>query len=614
MTQLSRSSQTLRTTIAVTALIALLILAFAVIKGLRDGAKTRETQQRQQVAILLQQALDLRADGNAQAALEAYRRVLVVDPENKNALDGISDLLDAGTTDAPPPVTPVAVAPIPSAPETPLNPISVIWADANSLSTQGRWAEAIDRLLQVQARVDQLQAEDPEFDPQALRDMLYTAYASLGMEKSNAGSLEEAVSLFDRALDIRPDEVQIRTVRDVTAQYVDALTYWYADWPRAIELLSRIYAGNPSYRDVRQKLQEAHLEYGDSLSRTGAWCEAAEQYAQAITVQNALGLEQKQTEFQTLCDQGAGAPVAEGDNGALAGDADTGAPIGSESGTGGTGAAPAPAAGTGRILYSAVDPVDGRSRIFAQPVTANVRPVLLVEDASQPDLQPAGKRIAFRSTRGDLGGLGGFDPGTELRIRFSTFTEDSLPSWNPNGDRIVFASNREGDRRWRVYLTWADGKGVAEVLDFGNTPSWHPSQDRIAFQGCDPTGNRCGLWSMTAAAGDRLPLTQQPGDTRPAWSPDGALLFFMSRDRHGNWEIYRLSVADGAVTRMTTSNSNDVLPAVSPDGTQVAFLSDRDGSWKIWLMPVTGGAPSPLTTLAGTLSPDWSQHSVQWVR
>ena len=72
-----------------------------------------------------------------------------------------------------------------------------------------------------------------------IRDRLYTAYASLGTEKSNEGSLEEAVSLFDRALEIRPNEVEIRTVRDVTAQYVDALTYWFADWPQAIELLSR---------------------------------------------------------------------------------------------------------------------------------------------------------------------------------------------------------------------------------------------------------------------------------------------------------------------------------------------------------------------------------------
>lgn len=601
-TPFSRFPNWLRLTIGAATVLAVLILAFSVVKGLRDGARLRETQQRQQVGILIQQALDFQSDGDSSAALEAYRQVLILDPENVNALDGIGALLSAGTV-ASTPIAPVAVAPTPTLPQTPLNPMTVVWADAQSLAGEGRWAEAIDRLLQVQAKQEQLKAELPSFDPQQVRDMLYTAYASLGMEKSNAGSLEEAVSLFDRALEIRPDEVQIRTVRDVTAQYVDALTYWFADWPRAIELLSRIYEGNPGYRDVRQKLQTAHLEYGASLSREGNWCEAADHYAQAIAVQNALGLEEKQVEFQILCDSGAGIEVAEDGTGA--------------EGEGGTPSAPGggvAVGGTGRILYSAVDPVDGRSRIFAQPVTANVRPVLLVEDASQPNLQPAGRRIAFRSTRGDLGGLGGSDPGTDLRIRFSTYIEDSLPSWNPAGDRIVFASNREGDRRWRIYVTWADGKGVAEVMDYGNGPSWHPSQDRIIYQGCDPSGNACGLWTMTSAATDRVPLTAQPGDTRPVWSPDGSYVLFMSRERHGNWEIYRLTVATGEVLRLTVNNSNDVLPTVSPDGSQLAFLSDRDGSWKLWLLPVGGGTPRALAAITGALSPDWSLHSIQWVR
>lgn len=602
--QPTRFPRWLRLTIGVAALLAVLILVFAVVKGLRDGTQQLETQRRQQIAILSQQAVDFQSDGDSPAALEAYRQILLLDPENASALDGIGTLLSVDSASMPVvPVAPVAVAPTPSSPQTPLNPMNVVWADAQSLAQEGRWAEAIDRLLQVQAKQTQLKTEDPTFDPQQLQDQLYTAYASLGMEKSNAGSLEEAVSLFDRALEIRPDEVQIRTVRDVTAQYVDALTYWFADWPKAIDLLTLIYEGNPSYRDVRQKLQEAHLEYGDSLAKEGNWCEAADQYAQAIVVQNALGLGEKQTEFQILCDSGAGIEATE-----------EGTPMPGEEGTPAAGSSAVAASGTGRILYSAVDATDGRSRIFAQPVTANVRPVLLVEDASEPNLQRAGRRIAFRSTRGDLGGLGGSDPGTDLRIRFSTFTEDSLPSWNPAGDRIVFASNREGDRRWRVYITWADGKGVADVLDFGNTPSWHPTQDRIVYQGCDPTGNGCGLWTLTSAATSRTSLTSQPGDTRPTWSPDGTYVLFMSRDRHGNWEIYRLTVATGEVLRLTTNNSNDVLPTVSPDGTQIAFLSDRDGSWKIWLLPIAGGIPRALAPITGTLSPDWSLHSIQWVR
>jgi TolB protein len=581
--------------------LAIFLVLFLALRGVQDGRRQVEAQQRQQIAIYLQAADDALAEGNPFAALDAYRQVLILDPNNQDAVNGIRGLPIESVSMALPTATPTP-PPTPIPTPTPEDTLALVWADAQQRYSAGQWAEAIDLLRQ-------LRLGDPDFQAGDVEEMLYMAFITLATERLNSGSLEEAVSLFDRALELRPNAADIRQTRDVTADYVDALTYWFADWEQVIELLSELYQSNPGYRDVRQRLQTAHMEYGDLLARQGEWCAAAQEYTAAIQVQNAPGLQAKQVEFQTLCTEGPAQAAAEtpdpsGLNGA--------APVPTaQSSTAAPGAASG-GLGVGRILYSAQDVVDGRYRIYAQPVAASVRPVVLVEDAMQPSLRGDGQRLAFRNMRGDARGVGSFDPATSLRLRFTAFAEDNDPSWSPDGNQLVFASNREGDRRWRIYTVWADGNDNGTSLVFGQYPDWHPSQDLIVYKGCDERGNRCGLWTMNSGGGNQNQLTSVPGDSHPAWSPDGRFVVFMSAERDGNWEIYRVEVQSGAITRLTNSPGIDGIPTVSPDGSRVAFLSNRDGSWDIWVMPITGGTAQKLAPITGAL-PDWFESVIRWV-
>jgi tetratricopeptide (TPR) repeat protein len=588
--------------IGLATVLAIFIMIFLLLRGYQDGVRQAEAQRRQQIGIFMQVAEDALSDGDPQAALDAYRRVLILDPENETAIGGmnrtvaeISNLANrpierSGSVAAPAP-TPALPTPTP----TTTNPIEVIWADAEDFYTAGRWEEAINRLLQMRII-------DVDFERSEVEEKLFTAYTSLASEKVNSGGLEEAVVLFDRALEFRPDLLEIRAMRDMTAQYVDVLTYWHVDWPKVIQLLSELYLREPGYLDVRQRLHRAHMEYADTLARQSEWCSAAEQYGEAIAVQNAPGLAQKEDEFQKLCTQQPANSAEEG---------------GSPAPESGTVVAPIPPTtagnlGSGRILYSSRDPVDGRHRVYAQPLTTGVSPVMLVEDATQPDLRRDGQRLVFRNLRGDQRGLGSFDPGSGLRLRFTYFAEDSQPSWNPEGNRLVFASDREGDRRWRIYTAWADGNDSGTGLGYGHEPSWHPQSDRIVFRGCDARGNGCGLWLMNSGGGDRAPLTNVPGDGHPAWSPDGRFVVFMSAERGGNWDLYRVDVQSGAIVQLTNDPAIDGIPAVSPDGSRVAFLSNRDGSWKIWIKPLAGGPEQVLSPINGEL-PDWMAEKIQWV-
>jgi TolB protein len=79
-------------------------------------------------------------------------------------------------------------------------------------------------------------------------------------------------------------------------------------------------------------------------------------------------------------------------------------------------------------------------------------------------------------------------------------------------------------------------------------------------------------------------LTRDPASEGIAsWSPDGKRLVFSS-DRDGDWDLYLLSLANGAARRLTSDPGTDTFPAWSPDGKAIAFVSDRSGNADIYLM------------------------------
>ena len=82
-------------------------------------------------------------------------------------------------------------------------------------------------------------------------------------------------------------------------------------------------------------------------------------------------------------------------------------------------------------------------------------------------------------------------------------------------------------------------------------------------------------------------LTNGPYDHRePHWSPDGSKIA-LSSDRDGTYGIYELSVASGAVTRLTDGEGNEYGPAYGPDGRSVAYMTDGEEAG-LWVMRAPG--------------------------
>lgn len=269
----------------------------------------------------------------------------------------------------------------------------------------------------------------------------------------------------------------------------------------------------------------------------------------------------------------------------------------------------APVALQGRLFYSLE--ADGLSSIFEIGVSASSPVALIIEQARQPALFAQSDMLAFSSQRPDMLGLGGISLATGERYRYTYNLEDSLPRWNAAGDRLLFSSTREGDRRPRIYRVEVHDTVAADTLRAGMDADWSALDDRIIFKGCDGTGNACGLWLMDGSGANAVALTNVVADSRPRWSPDGTHVLFMSDGRDGNWEIYMIRLADGTVMRMTEEPGEDGLPVFSPGGDSMAWVARRDGSWGIYVQTLPDGLPVRIHTFGGEY-PNWLEQGIDW--
>jgi hypothetical protein len=106
---------------------------------------------------------------------------------------------------------------------------------------------------------------------------------------------------------------------------------------------------------------------------------------------------------------------------------------------------------------------------------------------------------------------------------------------------------------------------------------------------------------------DLVNLTQNPAfDGSPSWSPDGSKIAFSS-ERNGVLDIYIMTAAGSLLANLTNHSAPDFTPAWSPDGSQIAFASERDGNAEVYVMNANGTESMNLTRGPGQEhDPAWS--------
>lgn len=246
----------------------------------------------------------------------------------------------------------------------------------------------------------------------------------------------------------------------------------------------------------------------------------------------------------------------------------------------------------GKQLMYVAQSADGSGDLFIRDLeTKKDRAILHSESAEMfPKFSPDGKSVVVQHKVGGNAEICIVSAqGGEVQNLTNNPARDIQPAWSPDGSKIAFASNREGNYDvFPLYLMNADGTNQHRIYAsyaINGFPSWSPSGTEIVFAN-DKEDNRTGNFELfliepeTVNAEKRLTFHARY-DIEPAFSPDGRRIAFAS-NADGNWEIYVVNSDGTGLLRLTRNPASEANPSWSPDSTKLIFSSDRSGRFALY--------------------------------
>ena len=234
-----------------------------------------------------------------------------------------------------------------------------------------------------------------------------------------------------------------------------------------------------------------------------------------------------------------------------------------------------------------------------------------------PVLSPDGARIAWEreiaTPGGDLTAVEIWTmnaDGTDPRVVVRNGSFNRGPSWGPSGE-IVFASRLSGsDQLYRLSAGATEPVRLATTGAADQQPRYSPDGQRIVFQ--SNRGLDFDIYVMDADGGVATNITQLAGDDRfPVWTPDGSRIVWTRFESAANgFDLYWIPATGGEPVIVLATVFNELAPSVSPDGRSVVYQTDRSPPFGLYVVPLAGGEgralrPLDATGSASDLGPWW---------
>jgi hypothetical protein len=280
--------------------------------------------------------------------------------------------------------------------------------------------------------------------------------------------------------------------------------------------------------------------------------------------------------------------------------------------------------GPGVIVFQTVS----GGQIYAMnPDGSNLR---YLTTGIDPAISPDGTQVAFTRWRGaqagDLGSVWiiNIDGSNERKV-YDNIAQPIAPTWSPDGTELAIQKQQggtlsthprglgehcqivpgnlafcEGNPQWIISIINIAKGTITDMPSAAHSfsPTWDPADPTlVVYQGDQ------GLMALNVTNQTYWQLTTDTEQWGPIFSPDGSEIVdtFKQTD---HWEIHTMNADGSGDTRLTETplqtlvneqiagqqaiQWNNASPVWSPDGSQIAYISDQTGQWQIWLMNADG--------------------------
>lgn len=202
--------------------------------------------------------------------------------------------------------------------------------------------------------------------------------------------------------------------------------------------------------------------------------------------------------------------------------------------------------------------------------------------------------------------------GSEPKQITSDAFDHEDPAWSPDGTAIAFVSYAGGGQVISVMSPdGADVKALTSTEVHAIHPNWAPDSKSLVYCTTDdldpPRKNVAEIFRIDVSSRQITRLTTAGINTYPRLSPDGKRIAFRKIIDELNSEVFVMDADGSSQLNLTKDPAYDGWPAWSPDGTKIAFASNRRGNHRIYVMDADGQNVLPIVHDEGrATAPAWT--------